>query len=77
MLNTCIFYKIMKNYMIIRKITSNMIMYAVIATDSVAARGLVNGWCLPRSGRRDILSVVITAFIFIGVILRIIVNNYD
>ena len=26
MLNTCIFYKIMKNYMIIRKITSNMIM---------------------------------------------------
>ena len=67
----------MKKYMIIRKITSNMIMYAVIATDSVAARGLVNGWCLPRSGRRDILSVVITAFIFIGVILRIIVNNYD
>ena len=58
----------MKNYMIIRKITSNMIMYAVIATDSVAARGLVNGRCLPRSGRRDILSVVITAFIFIGVI---------
>ena len=48
-------------------------MYAVIATDSVAARGLVNGWCLPRSGRRDILSVAITAFIFIGVILRIIV----
>ena len=79
MLNTCIFYKIMKKYMIIRKITSNMIMYAVIATDSVAvaARGLVNGRCLPRSGRRDILSVVITAFIFIGVILRIIVNNYD
>ena len=33
-----------------------MIVYAVIATDSVAARGLVNGWCLPRSGRRDILS---------------------
>ncbi|MBO8465184.1 MAG: hypothetical protein IAB93_04200 [Bacteroidetes bacterium] len=51
-----------------------MIVYAVIATDSVAARGLVNGWCLPRSGRRDILSVAITAFIFIGVILRIIVN---
>ena len=50
-----------------------MIVYAVIATDSVAARGLVNGWCLPRSGRRDILSVAITAFIFIGVILRIIV----
>ena len=48
-----------------------MIVYAVIVTDSVAARGLVNGWCLPRSGRRDILSV---AFIFIGVILRIIVN---
>ena len=44
-----------------------MIVYAVIVTDSVAARGLVNGWCLPRSGRRDILSVV-------GVILRIIVN---
>ena len=35
--------------------------------------GLVNGWCLPRSGRRDILSVAITAFIFIGVILRIII----
>ena len=34
-----------------------MIVYAVIATDSVAARGLVNGRCLPRSGRRDILSV--------------------
>ena len=29
--------------MIIRKITPNMIVYAVIATDSVAARGLVNG----------------------------------
>ena len=54
-----------------------MIVSAVITTDSVAARGLVNGRCLPRSGRRDILSVVITAFIFIGVILRIIVNNYD
>ena len=56
-----------------------MIVYAVIATDSVAARGLVNGRCLPRSGRRDILSdilsVAITAFIFIGVILRIIVKN--
>ena len=51
----------------------HMIVYAVIATDSVAARGLVNGWCLPRSGRRDILSVAITAFIFIGVILRIII----
>ena len=51
----------------------HMIVYAVIATDSVAARGLVNGWCLPRSGRRDILSVAITAFIFIGVILRRIV----
>ena len=50
-----------------------MNVYAVIATDSVAARGLVNGWCLPRSGRRDILSVAITAFIFIVVILRIIV----
>jgi len=50
-----------------------MIVYAVIATDSVAARGLVNGRCLPRSGRRDILHVAITAFIFIGVILRIIV----
>ena len=50
-----------------------MIVYAVIATDSVAARGLVNGWCLPRSGRRDVLSVAITAFIFIRVILRIIV----
>ena len=49
-----------------------MVVYAVIVTDSVAARGLVNGWCLPRSGRRDILSVAITAFIFIGVILRII-----
>ena len=35
-----------------------MIVYAVIATDSVAARGLVNGRCLPRSGRRDILSIV-------------------
>ena len=43
-----------------------MIVYAVIATDSVTACGLVNGWCLPRSGRRDILSVAITAFIFIG-----------
>ena len=53
-----------------------MIVYAVIATDSVAARGLVNGWCLPRSGRRDILSVAITAFIFIGVIWRIIVLFY-
>ena len=53
-----------------------MIVYAVIATDSVAARGLVNGRCLPRSGRRDILSVAITAFIFIGVILRIIVKNF-
>ena len=53
-----------------------MIVYAIIATDSVAARGLVNGWCLPRSGRRDILSVVITAFIFTGVILRIIVKNF-
>ena len=62
--------------MIIRKITPNMNVYAVIATDSVAARGLVNGWCLPRSGRRDILSVAITAFIFIGVILRIIVNIF-
>ena len=50
--------------------------YAVIATDSVAARGLVNGWCLPRSGRRDILSVAIAAFIFIGVILRIIVKFF-
>ena len=55
---------------IIRKITPNMIVYAVIATDSVAARGLVNGWCLPRSGRRDILSVAITAYIFTGVILH-------
>ena len=55
---------------IIRKITPNMIVYAVIATDSVAARGLVNGRCLPRSGRRDILSVAITAYIFTGVILR-------
>ena len=50
--------------------------YAVIATDSVAARGLVNGWCLPRSGRRDILSVTITVFIFIGVILRIIILKF-
>ena len=32
----------MKNCMIIRKITQSMV-YAVIATDSVAARGLVNG----------------------------------
>ena len=39
-------------------------MIVVIATDSVAARGLVNGRCLPRSGRRDILSVAITAYIF-------------
>ncbi len=52
--------------MIIRKIAPNVIVYAVIATDSVAARGLVNGRCLPRSGRRDILSVAITAFIFTG-----------
>ena len=56
---------VLKNNMIICKITP----------DSVAARGLVNGRCLPRSGRRDILSVAITAFIFIGVILRIIVKN--
>ena len=42
-----------------------MIVYAVIVTDSVAARGLVNGWCLPRSGRRDILSVVIVNFLLI------------
>ena len=42
-----------------------MIVYAVIATDSVAARGLVNGRCLPRSG-----------FIFKRVILRRIVNIY-
>ncbi len=41
--------------MILRKNYPQMIVYAVIATDSVAARGLVNGWCLPRSGRRDIL----------------------
>ena len=43
-------------------------MKAVIVTDSVAARGLVNGRCLPRSGRRDILSVAITAYtiIFLG-----------
>ena len=43
--------------------------------DSVCSNchGQVNGWCLPRSGRRDILSVAITAFIFIGVILRIII----
>ena len=53
-----------------------MIVFVVIATDSVAARGLVNGWCLPRSGRRDILSVAITAFIFIGVIFRRIVLIY-
>ena len=33
----------MKKYMIIRKITSNMIMYAVIATGGHAVRGLVNG----------------------------------
>ena len=59
--------------MIIRKIAPNVIVYAVIATGSVAARGLVNGRCLPRSGRRDILPVAITAFIFTGVILRIIV----
>ena len=43
-----------------------MIVYAAITTDSVAARGLVNGWCLPRSGRRDILSVAITAFIWVN-----------
>ena len=41
-----------------------MIVYAVIATDSVAARGLVNGWCLPRSGRRDILSVAAVGGIY-------------
>ena len=57
--------------MILRKITPNMNVYAVIATDSVAARGLVNGWCLPRSGMREILSVAITAFISIVEILRI------
>ena len=51
--------------MIIRKITP-MKMKAVIAADSVAARGLVNGWCLPRSGRRDILSVAITAYTMLG-----------
>ena len=58
--------------MIIRKITL-VKMYAVIATDSVAARGLVNGRCLPRSGRRDILSVATAYTIMFGVILRIIV----
>ena len=67
------FHRHGKNITVIRKIIPNMIVYAVIATDSVAARGLVNGWCLPRSGRRDILSVAITAFIFIRVILRIII----
>ena len=42
-------------------------MKAVIATDSVAARGLVNGWCLPRSGRRERLSVAIPAYpIYLG-----------
>ena len=52
--------------MIIRKITP-VKMKAVIAADSVAARGLVNGRCLPRSGRRDILSVTITAYtIYLG-----------
>ncbi len=51
--------------MIIRKITT-LKAYAVTATDSVAARGLVNGRCLPRSGRRDILSVAITAYTFNG-----------
>ena len=50
------FHRHGKNITVIRKIIPNMIVYAVIATDSVAARGLVNGWCLPRSGRRDILS---------------------
>ena len=49
------FHRHGKNITVIRKIIPNMIVYAVIATDSVAARGLVNGWCLPRSGRRDIL----------------------
>ena len=51
--------------MIIRKITILKV-YAVTATDSVAARGLVNGRCLPRSGRRDILSVTVTAYTFNG-----------
>ena len=50
-------------------------MDALTATDSVAARGLVNGWCLPRSGRRDLLSVAVNASIIIfESILRIIVN---
>ena len=70
------FHRHGKNITVIRKIIPNMIVYAVIATDSVAARGLVNGWCLPRSGRRDILSVAITAFIFIRVILRITVKIF-
>ena len=36
-----------------------MIVYAVIATDSVAARGLVNGRCLPRSLPQMIVYAVI------------------
>ena len=64
----------LKNKTIIRKITP-VKMYAVIATDSVAARGLVNGWCLPRSGRRDILSAAITEYTIMFVsILRIIIK---
>ena len=47
-----------------------MIMDALTATDSVAARGLVNGWCLPRSGRRDLLSVAVNASIIKQRVLR-------
>ena len=51
--------------MIIRKITTLKV-YAATATDSVAARGLVNGRCLPLRGRRDILSVTVAAYTFNG-----------
>ena len=50
-------------------------MEALTAPESVAARGLVNGRCLPQSGRRDLLSGAVNASIIIfELILRIIVN---
>ena len=55
---------------IIRKITPNMIVYAVIATDSISLLPL-RGRHLPFTRpRAATLSVAITAYIFTGVILR-------
>ena len=50
-------------------------MEALTAPESVAARGLVNGRCLPLCGRRDLLSGAVNASMLIfELILRIIVN---